>query len=238
MSYFLSSYVDEYGDTLYTPTTLGYVVSIVVIALLLLACCAIFGAKKKFTARPMAFAAMAIALAFATSNIKLIHMPMGGSVTLLSMFFITLIGYWYGLGTGIAAAVAYGVLQLIVDPYILTIPQMLVDYIFAFGALGLSGIFSKSKFKFNVITCYLIGVLGRYFFAFLSGWIFFGTYASYYGFNSGVVYSLAYNAAYIAPEVGITVAVLVIPPVRKALAYVKRLATGENDNKKVATKEA
>lgn len=61
------------------------------------------------------------------------------------MLFLVLIGYWYGLRAGLMTAIAYGFLQLVSDPYIISIPQMLVDYIFAFGALGLSGLFSKSK---------------------------------------------------------------------------------------------
>ena len=64
---------------------------------------------------------------------------MGGSVTLCSMLFITLIGYWYGLRVGILTGVAYGILQLVIDPYILSLPQMIVDYPLAFGALGMSG---------------------------------------------------------------------------------------------------
>ena len=43
------------------------------------------------------------------------------------------------------ASIAYGVLQLIVNPYIISLPQMFLDYIFAFGALGLSGIFANSR---------------------------------------------------------------------------------------------
>ena len=120
-------------------------------------------------ARQLVFSAMAITLATVTSMIKLFDMPMGGSMTLLSMLFIVLVGYWYGLGGGLTAAFAYGILQLIIDPYILSLPQMLVDYLFAFGALGLSGLFSNSKH--GLIKGYIAGVLGRYFFAFLSGWI-------------------------------------------------------------------
>ena len=88
---------------------------------------------------------MAIAAAFVTSEIKLFHLPFGGSITLFSMLFLVLIGYWYGLRAGLMTAIAYGFLQLVSDPYIISIPQMLVDYIFAFGALGLSGLFSSTK---------------------------------------------------------------------------------------------
>jgi thiamine transporter len=224
MSFFATPFVDEWGDTTYQLTTAGYTALVVIMLAVLLIGCAIFGGKKKFSAKQLAFSAMAIALAMVTSMIKLIHMPMGGSVTLFSMLFIVLIGYWYGLGSGLTTAVAYGILQLVVDPYILSVPQMLVDYIFAFGALGLAGIFWKNKSKYSLILCYLVAVLGRYFFAFLSGWIFFGTYAGYYGFSNGVVYSLAYNGAYIGLEALFTLILIAIPPVNKALAYVKTLA--------------
>jgi thiamine transporter len=224
MSFFATPFVDEWGDTTYQLTTAGYTALVVIMLAVLLLGCAIFGTKKQFSAKQLAFSAMAIALAMVTSMIKLIHMPMGGSVTLFSMLFIVLIGYWFGLGSGLTTAVAYGILQLVVDPYILSIPQMLVDYIFAFGALGLAGIFWKNKSRYSLILCYLAAVLGRYFFAFLSGWIFFGTYAGYYGFNSGVVYSLAYNGAYIGLEALFTLILIAIPPVNKALAYVKTIA--------------
>ena len=41
------------------------------------------------------------------------------------MLFICCIGYWYGLRTGIMTGVAYGLLQLISDPYIISLPQMI-----------------------------------------------------------------------------------------------------------------
>lgn len=170
------SFFATYDGSSYQLTTAGFTALVIIMIAILLIGCAIFGGKKKFSAKQLAFSAMAIALAMVTSMIKLFDMPMGGSVTLLSMLFIVLIGYWYGLGAGLTAAFAYGILQLVVDPYIISVPQMLVDYLFAFGALGLSGLFSKSKH--GLIKGYIAGVLGRYFFAFLSGWIFFGMLCS------------------------------------------------------------
>ena len=118
MSFFATEVVDEWG-TSYSLTTAGYVTLVVAMLAIFLIGCAIFGKDKKIGAKQIAFSAMAIALAFVTSFLKIIDMPMGGSVTLLSMFFITLIGYWYGLGAGITCAVSYGLLQLIADPYII-----------------------------------------------------------------------------------------------------------------------
>lgn len=198
--------------------------------------------SNRFTAKKLAFAAMALALAFVTSFIKIIHMPMGGSVTLFSMFFITLIGYWFGPVVGIIAGLAYGGLQLAIDPYILSIPQLICDYFLAFGALGLSGFFWKMKARLNIDIStgkkdhlctftldnmtlgYVVAVLGRYLFSFLSGWIFFGMYAPE-NFPNAVVYSLAYNGAYLGLEALITLFIITfITPVRKALGFVTKTA--------------
>ncbi len=211
------------ADGCYQLTTAGYTALILLMLVILLAGCYFTKAdsRGKFGTKRLVFSAVAIALAFVTSSIKFVHLPMGGSVTLFSMLFICLIGYWYGIGTGLTAAVAYGFLQLIVDPYIISVPQMLVDYIFAFGALGLSGLFSKSKY--GLIKGYIVGVLGRYFFAFLSGLIFFGSYAADYGM-AAPVYSLVYNGAYLGLEALFTLILLFIPPVNSALKRIKEMA--------------
>ncbi|HJA31852.1 MAG TPA: energy-coupled thiamine transporter ThiT [Candidatus Eisenbergiella pullicola] len=222
LNFFAVPITDEWGTT-YQLTTAGYTALVLImIALLLLAC--FIGnsiSKPRFSTRQLVFSAMAIAAAMVTSFIKLFDLPMGGSVTLLSMLFICLIGYWYGLRAGLMTAIAYGFLQLISDPYIISLPQMLVDYIFAFGALGLSGVFSNSKN--GLIKGYLLGVLGRYFFAFLSGLIFFGVYAADYNM-SAPVYSLVYNGAYLGAEALLTIIVLSLPPIKKVMAQLKTMA--------------
>ena len=167
--------------------------------------------------RKLVFSAVAVALAMITSMIKIIDMPMGGSVTLFSMLFICLIGYWFGAGAGIITGCAYGLLQFIIDPYMLSIPQVLIDYPLAFGALGLAGLFHKQKFGLQI--GYVIGVIGRFVFAILSGVIFFADYAPE-GMNP-FVYSFVYNGASLGAEALITVIVLALPPVAKALANVK-----------------
>lgn len=171
------------------------------------------------TVKKLIFSAMAIALATVTSYIKVLEMPMGGSVTLLSMLFICLIGYWYGPKAGLLTGVTYGILQFILDPYVLSIPQVLIDYPLAFGALGLSGFFCNKKH--GLIKGYLTGVAGRCLFAVLSGVIFFAAYAPE-GMNP-FVYSVLYNGSYLGAEALITVIVAAMPPVSKALARVKTL---------------
>lgn len=175
---------------------------------------------KQVTAKQLVFCAVAIGLATVLSNIKLFRFPTGGSITLLSMLMITLPGYWFGLGAGLITGVAYGVLQLMIDPYVLFPLQLIVDYILAFGAFGLSGIFSNAKS--GLLKGYVLAVFGRFCFATISGWIFFGEYA-WEGWNA-LAYSLVYNAIYIFAEAIITIVLLVLPPIKEAMARVKKLA--------------
>ncbi|MCR4694637.1 MAG: energy-coupled thiamine transporter ThiT [Pseudobutyrivibrio sp.] len=221
--------VNDWGETTYVPTTLGNVLLIAVIIVLL--SLAILFAKKridasaatggKLTAKQLAFCAVSMALGIVLSNIKLFHFPTGGSITLFSMLVICLPGYWFGTGVGILTGVAYGLLSLVIDPYVLYPMQLVVDYILAFGALGLSGLFCNSKH--GLIKGYAAGVLGRYVFAVLSGWIFFGSYA-WDGWGA-LPYSLVYNAIYIFAEAAITVVVLALNPVENLMVQIRRMAT-------------
>lgn len=223
MSFFATEVIDEEWGNYFALTGAGYGALVFLMIAVLLIGCLIGNAssKKKFNTRQLVFSAAAMALATVTSMIKLFDMPMGGSVTLFSMLFICLIGYWYGLGGGLMAAVSYGILQLVIDPYIISIPQMLTDYIFAFGAMGLSGIFSGKKH--GLICGYLLGIFGRFVFSFLSGMIFFGSYGADYGMTAPL-YSFLYNGAYIGAEGVLTVIVLSLPPVSKGLSRVREMA--------------
>lgn len=227
MSVFAKEIVDEEWGNYFELTGLGYGALVALMCAALLGACFFAGRKegngKKFSTRQLVFSSMAMALAVVTSMLKVVDMPMGGSVTLFSMLFICLIGYWYGLRGGLMTAVAYGILQLIIDPYIISIPQMLTDYVFAFGALGLSGIFSGSKN--GLVKGYAAGVLGRYFFSFLSGMVFFGSYASAYNM-AAPVYSLVYNGAYLGLEALATIILVAVPPVGKGLAKMREMAVG------------
>ena len=171
----------------------------------------------KNTTKKLVYSALGIALALVTSYIKLWEMPMGGSVTLLSMLFVCLIGYWFGLKYGLITGIAFGLLQFIIDPYMLSIPQVILDYPFAFGALGLSGLFCNKKFGLQ--TGYVIGVVGRFVCSTLSGVIFFADYAPEE--MNPWVYSIAYQGSYLGVEMVLTLIIISIPPVAKALSLVK-----------------
>lgn len=168
----------------------------------------------------LVYCAMCIALAAVTSMIKLFSFPTGGSITLCSMLFAMLPGFFFGPVVGIVSGVAYGVLQFIMDPYVLTPVQAVLDYVFAFGAFGLSGFFANQKNGLRI--GYLAACVGRFFFAFLSGWVFFGEYA-WEGWNPAA-YSAVYNLIYIGAEAILTLIILSIPAMSKAMQQVKQAA--------------
>ncbi len=202
-------------------TAAGYTLVAVAVFLLLIVISVFAGGRKKIGAKQLAYCSMALALAVVCSQIKLFRLPTGGSITLFSMLFVVLIGYWYGPVVGLLAGVTYGLLRLILGPYIVSLPQMLVDYPLAFGALGISGFFSDKKN--GLLIGYIAAVLGRFFFAVLSGVIFFGMYAPE-GMNP-LLYSISYNGFYLCAEGLLTLILLAVPAVRKAMMSVKLQAT-------------
>ena len=209
---------DVEGGSFY-PTTAGNIALLVIIILLFVAILAISGGKKKLSAKQLSFSAVAMTLAVITSIFTVYELPFGGSITLFRMFFICFIGYLYGTKVGIITGVAYGILDFILKPYAITLIQPLLDYPIAFGLLGLSGVFSKSKY--GIIKGYLLGVAGRYVCHVLTGIIYFYEYA---GGQNVTIYSLTYNASYIVPEAILTILILLIPTVRQALGVVKKMA--------------
>ena len=170
--------------------------------------------------KKLVYSAMGIALAMVTSYIKVWEMPMGGSVTLLSMLFVCLIGYWFGPKYGLITGAAFGLLQFILNPYMVSIPQVLLDYPLAFGALGLSGFFCNKKYGLQI--GYVVGVLGRFVFSTLSGVVFFAYYAPE-GMNPWV-YSSLYQGTYLGAEGILTLILISLPPVTRALNTIKRQA--------------
>lgn len=215
--------VNSWDEDVFRLTPAGIIAVIVLIAALI-AAALIWQPKEKktskFSTKQLTVSAMAMALAMVLSMIKLFELPMGGSVTVCSMFFITFIGYVYGPKAGIMTGFAYGLLQFVVDPVFYTIPQMIVDYPLAFGALGLSGLFAGKRYGLQL--GYVAALLGRFVFAWLSGVIFFAAYAEGSGMGPAL-YSLAYNGSYIAAEGVVTLVIISIPPVNRAIAQVKKM---------------
>ena len=175
------------------------------------------GKDKKTDVRALTVSALLIALATVLGQIKIFEMPQGGSVTLFSILPIVVCGYLLGTRRGVMAGFCVGLINLIFGPYVIHPVQLLMDYPIAFGALGLSGLTRNTK---NGLTKgYIIGIIGRYICAVLSGVIFFGAYAPE-GFNAWT-WSLWYNLTYLAAEGVITLIVINIPAVRNMFTRLK-----------------
>ena len=207
-------------------TTAGYAVCIVIGVALFIAALVFAGKvseRKKMGTKQLVFCAMALALAFITSYIKIFNMPWGGSVTLCSMLFIVLVGNWYGPKAGILVGLVYGILQFIQEPYVLSFFQVCCDYILAFAALGVAGFFAKSKN--GLIKGYIVAVIARGAFHALGGYLYWMDYMPE-NFPKALssLYPILYNYRYLLVEGVITVIIICIPAVAKGLNRVKQTA--------------
>lgn len=186
----------------------GQIATVVVIFLLLIVIMRLSG--KKNSVAVMVKTAILIAVTFVLNRITIFRMPQGGSITLLGMLPLFLVGYFFGPRQGILAGMAYGLLDLLVNPSVIHPVQLFMDYPLGFGAIGVGALLRDTKN--GLITGYVVGAFGRYLVVTLSGIIFWGMYAAE-GFNA-VSWSLFYNMTYILPEAVITVIVLMVPQVR------------------------
>ena len=157
---------------------------------------------------------MMIALATALSFVKIVKFPWGGAITLLSMLPIVLYSIRRGVVKGLAVSFTYAVLQMMLDiaevagwgltPASL-IGCLLLDHLVPFTLIGLAGLFRERG---------LPGWVGGAAFAlslrllshFFSGAFIFASAGLVMDINisNPYLYSLAYNAAYMVPEIAFT----------------------------------
>ena len=180
-------------------TTAGYAICIV-LGIVVFGIALFFAGKNseknKMSAKQLACCAMAMALAFITSYIKIFSLPWGGSVTLCSMLFIVLVANWYGVRTGILVGFTYGMLQFLQEPYVLSLFQVCCDYVLARGA-----------------------------FHALGGYLYWMDYMpDNFPKSLAAVYPIAYNYSFLLAEGLITIVIISIPAVQKALGRVKKIA--------------
>ena len=139
------------------------------------------------------------------------------------MLFIVLVGYWYGPRTGLLIAFVYGILQFIQEPYILSFFQVCCDYLFAFTMLGLSGFFRNKKR--GLLKGYLVSVLARGFFHVIGGYLYWMEYMpENFPKSLAFAYPIIYNYGFLLAEAVITVIIISIPAVIKAIDYVGKQA--------------
>ena len=154
-----------------------------------------------FSTRILAEIIVFVALATALSFIIVYTLPQGGAITAGSMVPILWLSLRRGPKIGLFAGAVYGVVQLIVFPFAYNPAQVLFDYPFAFGCLGLAGFFQKRP-----IVGVIISITGRFIMHFISGVVWFAPV--YAPELNPYVYSAVYNASYLIPEMAISIFII------------------------------
>ena len=205
--------------------------------------------------------AMLLALAIVlelVSKMIIPEMPFGGQVTLVSMLPVVLISYRHGLKWGFVASFTYALLEMVLGAKTVAaafqpgyfgdgtmilnaVIMCLLDYLVAFTALGLGGIF-RNKIKnpgVSLMTGSVVALGCRYLAHTVSGFILFSGWAEWVFTQDGVpawgarlveslspaalglTYSLVYNGIYMVPEILFTaIASLLIARVPKVVTKV------------------
>ena len=158
-----------------------------------------------------------IALSTALSFVTLFRLPNGGSITAASMVPVLAVGILYGTRHGMITAFAYALLQLVTGFYappaqsVLTVfLTVVLDYILAFGVLGLGGVLYRMCGK----KAFLIPISGgiccvlRLICHVLSGFLIWKDTLP--AGQNPMLASLLYNGSYMGVEILITVVVLLI----------------------------
>lgn len=174
------------------------------------------------SAKKLAYCAMCIALAFVLSLIRIFTFPFGGDITLCSLLFVVLPAWFFGVPCGVVCGFIYGMLVFLINPYYVTFPQFLFDYVFAFSVMGFAGLFRNAGN--GLVKGYVLAVFLRWIMATIAGiiWVSLGMTA-WEGW-SPLPYSMAYNAAYIFSEALATVILLMLPALSRPLERVKTIA--------------
>lgn len=176
---------------------------------------------------------LSVALAVVLSFLKLWEMPQGGSIS-LAMLPLFVLALRRGLWPGVVAGALYGVVDAIIEPYVVHWAQFVLDYPLAFAAVGLAGLFAAALLRATrdgrtgraaalVVGAVALGACGRYAAHVLSGVVYFASYAKG---QPVLAYSLAYNSFVLVSAAACAAAALAVLP---ALARVVPLSDQDRD---------
>jgi thiamine transporter len=199
----MDTFIKNMTEIFNHPTSLAALAGLVILIVVLIRV-----KKVKLDTRAITYIGIALALATILKMLRLYHFPEGGSITMGSMIPILLMAFFYGPEIGFLTGFLYGIITLILDPYILHPIQVLFDYPLPFIALGLAGYFRNHKFPGAIVA-----IVARYLCHFISGVAFFGSFAP--EGMSPVIYSLSVNGTMMAIEGGICLVIIAMLPVNR-----------------------
>ena len=169
--------------------------------------------------RALVEGALMVAAAEALGYIKLWHMPEGGSVSLM-MLPIVLFALRWGLGKGLLAGLALGIVDFMLGGGIaIGWQSILGDYVIACTLIGLAGVGHGKKSAAGVALGAALGCLGRFAAVWVTGATIWGEYMyDIYGLpmTNEWVYSFLYNLpTLVAGVLTVIVAVLLRRPMEQ-----------------------
>ncbi|WP_449538268.1 energy-coupled thiamine transporter ThiT [Ferdinandcohnia sp. Marseille-Q9671] len=144
------------------------------------------------------FAALALALDIFVPSLKF-----GPSISIsFAMIPVFIIALRWGFKIGFLSGFLWGLLQVIFDPWIIHPIQGAIDYFLAFSFIGFAGLFrnsvqqslqngTRAKSLILIFLAIFVGSLARYFWHFVSGFVFFAEQLK--GFEA-IWFSLTANA--------------------------------------------
>ncbi len=168
---------------------------------------------KKQKIRRLVETAIMLAHSIIFAELAVVKFPFGGSVTIFSQVPMIVISYRYGVKWGVFSSLVMGVIETLfgignfawVSGIAAYLILLFADYIIAFGALGLGGMF-RNTIKNQSLSLALGGAVVsviRFLCHFISGVTIWGDYTN--GAKEVWLYSLEYNGGYMLPELIITV---------------------------------
>ena len=167
--------------------------------------------RIRFTTSMLINVALMLALTIVLHQLRIYHMPQGGSVTLGAMVPLLFLTYRYGAGIGCLAGFVYGMINLMQDAFIVHPLQVLFDYPLPYMALAIA-----AAVPGRIYLGAPLAFAARFLCHYISGVVFFGSYAP--PDTSPYLYSLVFNATYLVPEAVICLLLLRILPVPRLLA--------------------
>ena len=169
--------------------------------------------------------ALAVVLNY-VSGIIFASLPQGGSVT-LAMFPLLFYAHRFGFGRGLLVCFAYGTLDMLLGKgYAWGWQSIILDYLVAYTALGLGGLF-KGK-AWGIFPGITMGCLGRFAVHYISGVTLYRIIEptgiegmEFFGvFSNPHLYSLVYNGVDMVPNTVIALAIagILFVPMKKYFA--------------------
>ncbi len=162
--------------------------------------------------RALCEGAIFVALSQLLGYLKLYRLPQGGSVTLI-MLPIFVYCFRWGFARGILASFALSLLQLLLDgAYAWSWQSMVGDYILAFTALGLCGLFKGVRG--GIFIGAFVGAFGQFLCSYVTGATVWKEYMpeTFFGMTmtSPWIYSALYNGSFVLANMVMAMIIIAI----------------------------